>query len=160
MAEVPTDSFILPLGKAEVVRPGKDVTVLGWGAQMTVLEKAVAMAEKDGIDCELIDLQTIQPWDVETVVQSVRKTGKLVVSHEAPITCGFGAEVAATVQVCSGFGTFRCVVTSLKEKCFLNLEAPVRRVCGYDTPFPLVHEAFYLPDELKNYDAIKETVHY
>jgi len=98
-AEVPLGHYELPIGKAEILRSGKDVTVLGWGAQMTVLEKAVAMAEEKGIDCELIDLQTIQPWDTTTVVESVRKTGRLVLSHEAPLTCGFGAEIAATVQV-------------------------------------------------------------
>jgi len=95
-----------------------------------------------GIECELIDLQTILPWDKDTVEASVRKTGKLVVSHEAPITCGFGAEVAASMQ----------------ERCFWNLEAPIQRVCGYDTPFPLVFEKYYIPDELKNLEAIRKVV--
>jgi 2-oxoisovalerate dehydrogenase E1 component beta subunit len=101
-------------------------------------------AERDNIDCELIDLQTIAPWDRDTIVASVKKTGRCVVSHEAPLTCGFGAEIAAVVQ----------------ERCFLHLEAPVRRVTGYDTPFPLIHEAFYVPDALKCYDAIVETTKY
>jgi 2-oxoisovalerate dehydrogenase E1 component beta subunit len=98
--------------------------------------------EKHGISCELIDLQTIVPWDMETVEASVRKTGKLVVSHEAPVTCGFGAEVVATIQ----------------EGCFWSLEAPIQRVCGYDTPFPLVFEKYYIPDDLKNLEAIKRVV--
>lgn len=92
-----------------------------------------------GIECELIDLQTILPWDAATVEQSVQKTGKLIVSHEAPITCGFGAEVVASMQ----------------ERCFWHLEAPIQRVCGYDTPFPLVFENVYVPDELKNLEAIR-----
>jgi 2-oxoisovalerate dehydrogenase E1 component beta subunit len=96
-------------------------------------------SERYGIKCELIDLQTIVPWDVECVTQSVMRTGKLIVSHEAPITCGFGAEVVAKVQ----------------EECFLSLEAPIKRVCGYDTPFPLVFEQYYIPDEFKNLEAIR-----
>ena len=138
--EVPVGDFELPLRKAEVLREGKDVTVVGWGAQLRRLEKACDLAkEKYGIDCEIIDLQTIVPWDIETVQKSVLKTGKLVVSHEAPITCGFGAEVVATLQ----------------ERCFWALEAPIQRVCGYDTPFPLVFEKQYLPDEWKNLEAIR-----
>lgn len=121
------------------------MTVLGWGGQLQVLQSACQLAhDQYGIDCELIDLQTILPWDVETVQKSVEKTGKLVVSHEAPITCGFGAEVVATIQ----------------ERCFLSLEAPIQRVCGYDTPFPLVFEKYYVPDELKNLEAIRHVAEY
>eukprot|EP00698_Gefionella_okellyi_P005663 TRINITY_DN15132_c0_g1_i1.p1 TRINITY_DN15132_c0_g1~~TRINITY_DN15132_c0_g1_i1.p1 ORF type:complete len:368 (-),score=41.38 TRINITY_DN15132_c0_g1_i1:76-1041(-) len=143
-AEVPIGHYELPLGQADIVTTGKDVTLVGWGAQVSVLSEAVKMAAEDGVDCELIDLQTIQPWDYETVCKSVQKTGRLIVSHEAPVTCGFGAEIAATVQ----------------ERCFLHLEAPVKRVCGYDTPFPLVHEPFYVPSALKVYEAIKQTLKY
>ena len=100
--------------------------------------------EDDGISCELIDLRTIQPWDRETVIQSVLKTGRLVINHEAPLTSGFGAEIAATVQ----------------EKCFLYLESPIIRVCGLDTPFPLIQEKEYMPDHLKTYEAIKRTVNF
>ena len=106
---------------------------------MHVLEKACKAADALGISCELIDLQTLIPWDVESVVSSVVKTGKLIVSHEAPITSGFGAEIVSTIQ----------------EKCFLHLEAPIQRICGLDTPFPLVFEKFYVPDDLKNLEAIK-----
>ena len=142
---VPTGDYELPLGVAEVLRPGSDVTVVGWGGHLKVLEEACAMAQSvSGISCELIDLQTILPWDVETVVQSVQKTGKLVVSHEAPLTCGFGAEVVATLQ----------------EHCFLSLEAPIQRMCGLDTPFPLVFEKYYLPNALKNLDAIQFVMDY
>ena len=90
------------------------MTVVGWGAQVYVLEKACEMAAKQGISCELIDLQSLLPWDFEKVAASVEKTGKLVISHEAPITSGFGAEVSSTIQ----------------EQCFFSLEAPIQRVCG------------------------------
>jgi 2-oxoisovalerate dehydrogenase E1 component beta subunit len=126
------------------LKPGKDVTVIGWGTQMYVLEEAAAMAKTMGIDCELIDLRTIYPWDEETVLRSVQKTGRCVIAHEAPHTNGFGAELAATIQ----------------EKCFLHLEAPVVRVCGLDTPFPLMHEKYYMPDNLKCFEMIKKVVNY
>ena len=84
-------------------------------------------------------MQTLVPADFDTVVRSVEKTGRLVVSHEAPRTGGFAAEIASTVA----------------ERCFLSLEAPVQRVCGYDTPFPLVFEKLYLPDVHKNVKAIR-----
>lgn len=143
--EVPEADYEIPLGKAEIMREGTDVTVVGWGGQLKVLEKACIRAEQEcGISCELIDLRTILPWDIDCIEESVKKTGKLVVSHEAPVTCGFGAEITATVQ----------------ERCFLHLEAPVQRVCGYDTPFPLVFEKYYIPDELKNFEAIKKVVEY
>lgn len=105
---------------------------------------AAALAEKEGISCEIIDLRTILPWDVETVVNSVNKTGRCIVTHEAPITNGFGSEVASKVQ----------------ERCFLSLEAPVRRVCGLDVPFPLIFESLYLPDRFKLFEAIKDTMQY
>ena len=103
---------------------------------------AEARAKKVGISVEIIDLRTIVPWDRETVMNSIKKTGKCIVTHEAPITCGFGAELAASIQ----------------QDAFDYLEAPVRRVCGYDTPFPHVFEPLYLPDNRKIFEAIKETV--
>ena len=105
---------------------------------------AAAMAEKDGISCEIVDLRTILPWDEKTVIDSVNKTGRCLITHEAPLSSGFGAELSAKIQ----------------EKCFLHLEAPIKRVCGYDTPFPLAYESFYLPDRFKVYEAIKQTVKY
>lgn len=99
VGEVPEGDFVLPLDKAEVVKEGKDITLVGWGAQMGVIEKAAAKAEAEhGISCELIDLRTLLPWDYDTVCRSVVKTGRMLVSHEAPITSGFGAEVIAKVQ--------------------------------------------------------------
>lgn len=142
--EVPVGDYTLPLGVAKVVTPGSDVTLVGWGGQMLVLQKAVAMAESQGISCELIDLRSLLPWDVDMVCASVQRTGRLIVSHEAPITGGFAAEISATVQT----------------ECFLSLEAPIARVCGYDTPFPLAFEKQYVPNALKVFEAIKDSVNY
>jgi len=143
VGDVPVEDYTIPLGKADIVQHGEDVTVVGWGAQMHKLAHACDMAHNElGVSCELIDLRTILPWDISTVVNSVKKTGRLVISHEAPKTSGFAAEVAATLQ----------------EECFIYLEAPIQRVCGYDTPFPLVFEKFYIPDHLKNFEAIKTTI--
>lgn len=139
VGEVPVGDFTLPLGKAEIVRAGSDVTVVGWGAQMRVLEKAVERAAQDGISCELIDLRTLLPWDVECVEASVRKTGKIVISHEAPVTGGLAAEIGQSIQ----------------ERCFTSLEAPITRVCGWDTPFPLAFEKVYLPSVSRVYEGIK-----
>ena len=142
--EVPDQDYELPLGVAQVVQQGTDISLLGWGAQMIQVNKAAELAAKQGISCEVIDLCTLLPWDRDTVVNSVRKTGRLVISHEAPLTGGFAGEIAATIQ----------------EHCFLSLEAPIARVTGLDTPFPLVHEKQYLPDYLKIMEAIKATVGY
>jgi pyruvate/2-oxoglutarate/acetoin dehydrogenase E1 component len=108
------------------------------------IAQAVEMAEKEGISCEVIDLRTILPWDVDTVVESVLKTGRLVVSHEAPLTGGFASEISATIQ----------------ERCFLYLESPIARVTGMDTPFPLALEKEYLPNHLKVFDAIRTSVEF
>lgn len=144
VGDVPDGDYRLPLGEAEVLKEGTDVTVLGWGAQMEVIEQAVETAEKDGISCEVIDLRTILPWDVETVANSVFKTGRLVVTHEAPLTGGFAGEIAATIQ----------------ERCFLYLESPIARVTGMDTPFPLVLEKEHLPNHLKVCEAIRSSVEF
>ncbi|MGX9462810.1 alpha-ketoacid dehydrogenase subunit beta [Shewanella sp. A14] len=142
VGEVPAGDYVIELGKAQVVKQGTDITVLAWGAQMEVVEKACERAEKEGISCEIIDLRTIAPWDVETVAKSVTKTGRLLINHEAPLTGGFAGEIAATIQ----------------QECFLSLESPINRVCGLDTPYPLIHEKEYMPDELKTFEAIKATV--
>lgn len=144
VGEVPEEDYQLPLGKADLVKEGSDITLLAWGAQMEIVEKAAEMAEKDGVSSEIIDLRSIQPWDADTVCESVAKTGRLLINHEAPLTGGFAAEIAATVQ----------------DRCFLNLESPIARVCGLDTPYPLAHEKEYMPDHLKTYEAIKRTMHY
>ncbi len=143
VSQVPEQDYELPLGVAEVVQQGTDITLLGWGAQMVQIVKAAEKAAvDDGISCEVIDLCTLLPWDRETVSTSVCKTGRLLISHEAPLTGGFAGEIAATIQ----------------EQCFLNLEAPISRVAGLDTPFPLIQEKQYLPDYLKIYEAIKSSL--
>lgn len=144
VSDVPAEDYELPLGKADVVQEGKDITLVGWGAQIEILQKAAEKALDDGINCEIIDLRSIAPWDAQTVAESVMKTGRLLINHEAPLTGGFASEIAATIQ----------------EQCFLYLEAPVARVCGLDTPYPLSHEKEYMPDELKTYEAILRTMHY
>uniref|UniRef100_A0A0M3HNJ5 2-oxoisovalerate dehydrogenase subunit beta, mitochondrial n=2 Tax=Ascaris TaxID=6251 RepID=A0A0M3HNJ5_ASCLU len=139
--EVPVGDYQLELSKAEVVREGKDLTMVGWGTQLHILMEAAQIAkERFGANCEVIDLKTILPWDADTVAESVTKTGRLLISHEAPVTCGFAAEIGATIQ----------------ERCFLNLEAPITRVCGWDTPFPHVYEPFYLPTKWRVVDAINK----
>lgn len=144
VGEVPQEDYQLPIGEAEVIKEGTDITLVGWGAQMEVIGKAVELAEEQGIACEVIDLRTVMPWDADTVVESVLKTGRLIVSHEAPLTGGFAGEIAATIQ----------------ERCFLYLESPITRVTGLDTPFPLVLEKEYLPDHLKIFEAIRESVNF
>ncbi|NRA70581.1 MAG: alpha-ketoacid dehydrogenase subunit beta [Gammaproteobacteria bacterium] len=144
IGEVPEEAYEIELGKAEVVTIGSDITLLGWGAQMEVIEKAMELAKADGISCELIDLRTLLPWDVETVATSVTKTGRLLISHEAPLTGGFAGEIAATIQ----------------QQCFLHLEAPINRICGLDTPYPLIQEKEYVADHLKIYEGIKATMNF
>ncbi|MBB3229822.1 alpha-ketoacid dehydrogenase subunit beta [Halomonas stenophila] len=142
--EVPEEDYQLPIGEAEVTKEGSDVTLVGWGAQMEVIERAVELAEKEGISCEVIDLRSILPWDEDSVAESVLKTGRLVVTHEAPRTGGFAGEIAAAIQ----------------DRCFLYLESPIMRVTGLDTPFPLTLEKEYLPDHLKIFEAIRASVNY
>uniref|UniRef100_A0A8C4RPD4 2-oxoisovalerate dehydrogenase subunit beta, mitochondrial n=1 Tax=Erpetoichthys calabaricus TaxID=27687 RepID=A0A8C4RPD4_ERPCA len=143
--QVPVDSYYIPLSQAEVLQEGSDVTLVAWGTQVHVLKEVANMAqEKLGVSCEIIDLKTILPWDSDTVCKSVVKTGRLLISHEAPVTGGFAAEISSTVQ----------------EECFLNLEAPIARVCGYDTPFPHIFEPFYIPDKWKCLEAVKKMLNY
>jgi pyruvate dehydrogenase E1 component subunit beta len=142
--EVPEGDYTVPLGKAAIVREGKDVTVLAWGA---MLYEAVAAADevgKQGIDCEVLDLRTLWPVDIDAIVGSVTRTGRVVVVHEAPKTCGFGAELVALIN----------------ERAFLRLEAPPRRVCGFDTPFPYALEMEYLPLARRIVPALVETAKY
>lgn len=144
VGEVPIGDYEVPLGVASIVQQGSDITMVGWGNQVNVLMKAAGEAAKLGISCEVIDLRTLMPWDKDAVTKSVMKTGRLLVSHEAPKTSGFGAEILSTVQ----------------EECFTSLESPIARVCGYDTPFPLVYEKYYVPDYTKVLEAIKQSVHF
>jgi len=142
--EVPEGDYMVPIGKAAVVREGSDVTVLAWGAMLYEAVAAADEAKKQGIACEIVDLRTLWPVDVETIVASVQKTGRLVVVHEAPRTCGFGAELVSLVT----------------ERAFDRLEAPPVRVCGFDTPFPYTLEMDYLPLAHRILPAVVETVRY
>ncbi|XP_063597742.1 2-oxoisovalerate dehydrogenase subunit beta, mitochondrial-like [Penaeus indicus] len=142
---VPTKEYTLPLSTADVLDEGDDITLLGWGTQVHVLREVAQIARQQlNVSCEVIDLVTILPWDRQTVFNSVKKTGRLIIAHEAPITNGFGAEIAAAVQ----------------NECFLHLEAPIERVCGFDTPFPHVFEPFYLPDKWRCFSAVKKLLNY
>ena len=125
-AEVPTEAYTVPLGKADIVRAGDAVTVLAYG---TMVHVALAAAAHIGADAEIIDLRTLTPLDLDTICDSVRKTGRCVIVHEAPLTSGFGAELSALVQ----------------EECFYHLEAPILRVAGWDTPYPHALEWDYFP---------------
>jgi 2-oxoisovalerate dehydrogenase E1 component beta subunit len=129
--QVPIDAYHLPLDKAEVLKTGKDVTIISYGTPLYTCSAAIAAAEKDfACSVELIDLRTIYPWDRETVLNSVKKTGRAIVVHESMMNAGVGAEVAATIQ----------------EKAFLRLEAPVKRVAGWATHTGLMFEQFIIPD--------------
>jgi 2-oxoisovalerate dehydrogenase E1 component beta subunit len=125
-SEVPEGYYSIPIGKANVVREGEALTVLAYG---TMVHVALAAAAEAGIDAEVIDLRTLVPIDIETIVASVEKTGRCVIVHEATRTSGFGGELSALVQ----------------EHCFYKLEAPIERVTGYDTPYPHSQEWEYFP---------------
>jgi len=140
--DVPEGDYTIPLGVAKIVRDGRQVTVLAWGAMVHTCLEAAERAATEGYDLEVIDLRTLLPFDVEAILTSVRKTGRVVIVHEAPRTCGFGAELAATIQ----------------EKAILHLEAPILRVTGFDTPFPYTLEHEYLPDASRILDAVERVV--
>ena len=123
---VPAGHYAIPLGQAKIVRPGSAVTMLAYG---TLVHVAKAAAEERGVDAEVVDLRTLLPLDIETIVASVRKTGRVIIAHEATRTSGFGAELSAQVQ----------------ERCFDFLEAPIMRVTGWDTPYPMGQEWAYFP---------------
>jgi 2-oxoisovalerate dehydrogenase E1 component beta subunit len=139
LGEVADGHYSIPLGKAVIRRPGAAVTVLAYGTMVYV---AQAAAEETGVDAEIIDLRTLLPLDLETIVASVNKTGRCVIVHEATLTSGFGAELVALVQ----------------ENCFYRLEAPVARVAGWDTPYPHAQEWDYFPGPARVGRALLETM--
>jgi 2-oxoisovalerate dehydrogenase E1 component beta subunit len=142
--EVSESDYTVPLSKAAVTREGSNVTVIAWGAMLYEALEAANQAATQGIECEVIDLRTLWPLDIDTIVASVKKTGRVVVVHEAPRTCGFGGEIIALIN----------------EKAFLHLEAPPTRVTGFDTPFPYTLEMDYLPLAHRILPAIVETARY
>ena len=139
LGEVPEGHYTIPIGQAEIRRPGGAVTVVAYG---TMVHVALAAVQETGIDAEVIDLRSLLPLDLDTIVQSVKKTGRCVVVHEATLTSGFGAEVAALVQ----------------EHCFFSLEAPVMRVTGWDTPYPHAQEWDYFPGPARVGKALQEVM--
>ena len=137
--EVPEEYYSLPIGKADVVREGNDLSIITYG---TLVHVAQAAVEREGIDAEIIDLRTLVPYDIETIARSVNKTGRCIVAQEAPRTSGFGAELAAQIQ----------------EECFYALEKPIYRIAGWDTPYPHAHEWAYFPGLTRFTNAMREVL--
>ena len=138
-SEVPEGHYTVAFGQAAIVRPGSEVTVLTYG---TMVHVALAAAGEAGVDAEVIDLRSLVPLDLDTIVASVKKTGRCVIAHEATRTCGFGAELAALVQ----------------EHCFYHLEAPIVRVTGFDTPYPHALEWAYFPGPQRVAEGIRQAL--
>jgi len=138
-AQVPEGHYTVPLGKAAIVRPGNDATILAYG---TMVHVARAGIEDSGVDAELIDLRSIVPLDVDTIVASVQKTGRCIILHEASRFGGFGGELSALVQ----------------ERCFYHLEAPIERVAGWDTPYPHAFEWDYFPGPARVTAALRRVM--
>jgi len=142
--EVPEEEYTIPIGHAKVVSEGTDLTVVTWGASVFECLAAIDKLPED-VSIELIDLRTIYPIDLDTIVQSVQKTGRCVIVHEAPKTSGFGAEISSLIQ----------------EHCFLFLKAPVQRVAGFDTVMPYYKlELDYLPDAKRIAESVTQTLAY
>ncbi len=143
--EVPRDAYTVPLGRASVVREGGDVTLLAWGAMVRACLDAAEVMAREDVSVEVVDLRTLNPLDRETLLASVRKTGRAVIVHEAPRTNGFGGELAALIG----------------EHALLELLAPVERVAGFDTVFPLAkNEHLYLPHRGRIVAAIRRTLEF
>jgi pyruvate dehydrogenase E1 component beta subunit len=143
--EVPEGDYTIPLGKARLVREGKDVTVVAWGAMLREALNAAEQLKGDKIDSEVIDLRTVSPIDAETIITSIRKTGRGVIVHEASRTCGLSAEIIALIN----------------EKALLSLQAPVERVTGFDIPVPLMKtEHYYLPNSKRIVMAAKKVMNF
>jgi pyruvate dehydrogenase E1 component beta subunit len=142
--QIPEEPYTIPIGQARVVVEGTDLTLITWGACVHTCNETLDQLPED-VSVELIDLRTVSPIDVDTIVQSVEKTGRCVIVHEAPKTLGLGAEVATIIQ----------------EYCFLHLKAPVQRVAGFDVTMPYYKlEHLYLPDPTRIREAITQTLAY
>jgi pyruvate dehydrogenase E1 component beta subunit len=142
---VPDEIELMPIGKAQVVKEGKDITLISYGASLRATREAAEELEEDGVKPEIIDLLSIAPLDTETIIASVKKTGRCVIIHEGPRTCGMAAEIIARIN----------------EKVLLYLEAPIKRVTGYDVPIPYFSkERLYLPDPERILSACRETLEF
>src|SRR5438128_6767849 len=143
--EVPEQEYLIPLGQSRIVMEGTDITLITWGAMIQPTLQAATLLEKKGIKAEIIDLRTLSPLDTQTVIESVEKTHKAVVVHEAPASCGVGAEVIARIN----------------EKALVHLEAPVARVTGFDTVMPLPKlEKYYLPNAERVTEAVDRILNF
>jgi pyruvate dehydrogenase E1 component beta subunit len=143
--EVPDEAFALPIGKANVVKEGDDLTIVTWGATVPLVTKIAQEFMTHGVDIEVIDLRTLQPLDIDTIIQSIEKTTKLIIVHEAVRNNGFGAEISAVVN----------------ERALFSLSAPILRVTGYDTPYPVpTMEDNWLPNEDRITTKVKEVLAY
>jgi pyruvate dehydrogenase E1 component beta subunit len=141
--EVAEGKYIVSIGSARLEREGTDVTLITWGAMIKETREAAEQLAADGVSVEVVDLRTLTPLDTETVVASARKTGRVVVIHEAPRTGGFAGEIIATIQ----------------ESCLYSLQAPIIRVTGWDTVFPLKRsEQAYLPSVARIVNAARRTL--
>ncbi|HWM84928.1 MAG TPA: alpha-ketoacid dehydrogenase subunit beta [Kofleriaceae bacterium] len=140
--EVPVEDYTVPLGQAKIVREGDQVTIIAYGAMVPIAEEAAQKAAEQHISCEVIDLRTLSPFDIDAILGSAKKTGRVVIVHEAARTCGFGAELA----------------TSIYERAIEYLEGPIQRVTGFDTPFPYSLEHEYMPNADRVLGAIRATL--
>jgi pyruvate dehydrogenase E1 component beta subunit len=143
--EVPDEPYEIPLGKARVVKEGEDVTIISWGATVPLVAKLAVEMKSQGIDAEVIDLRCLQPLDIDTIVESVEKTGRVMIVHEAVKTNGFGAEIAALIS----------------ERALFSLSAPIVRVTGYDTPYPVPSvEDDWLPNAARIFEGVQMLMRY
>ena len=140
--DVPDGEYRIPLSKSRIAREGSDITVIGYGALLHECLAAADMAQTKGISVEVLDLRTLVPYDVDGIIAAVTKTGRAVVTSEAPQTGSYAAELSAFIH----------------ENCILKLQAPVKRVCGLDCPYPHSNEKYYLPDRQRILQAIEETM--
>ena len=138
------EDFTIPFGKAKVVYEGTDVTLISWGAMVHTCKAAAEMAAKENIAVELVDMRTLMPFDIETILASVKKTGRAVVAHEATKISGFGGEISAQIA----------------ERAIDSLQAPIVRLGGFDTPFPYALEGSYMPSPERVLRAIKKATSY
>ena len=142
--DVPLDDYTIPLGVAKTLRQGRDISIFAWGAMVHLAQRAAVVLESEGVDAEIIDLRTVLPLDREAILDSGKKTGRVVIVHEAPKTGGVGAEIAAI----------------LAEQALDFMKAPILRVSGYDSPFPYALEQYYMPSEEKILEAVYSAIKY
>lgn len=143
--EVPEESYDIELGKANIVKEGKDVSIITWGAMVRVAKEAVEELEKENINVEILDLRTLWPFDIDAIVNTSKKTGRVVVLAESTKSCSLASEITAQIQ----------------ERCILSLNAPIQRVTSWDLPYPqFALEKYFLPNTKRLIKAIKKTLEY